>query len=641
MKQSFIPLKLGTAYGSPSPTPLPSLGSYPSRERVTGKKAVLLLLALLPLFFFSDPSFAEDLYQKSEQVINAAPQMAYPDSYGGRKYYDNRLLIWIFIQQHFYLGSFILGTPMIAWLLELFASLRRKKTSDEARTLDTLAYDLMQIGLPFYPFTVISGLILLGGFLLLYPSFFQYMAGLFRPIFFLYALCFFLESILLYSYVYTWDRFREKNKGVHLGLGLLTCINGVAIIGLANALMSFMMSPRGVDAQGRFLGNLWILIHTPFWNPLNVHRVLASIMFSGAVIAAYAAFKLLTTSDPIKRAYYDRMGHINITIAIIHFLLLPFAGYWFAKEIFIFRQRMGMTLMGGELSWLFVIQAMLIGFIFISIIYYIWQGMARMDGSERYRYLAKYLLILLFVSFLIWATPHTLPATQSEFQTMGGTQHPVVGYYGTMSAKNTAINTMILTCGLCLIIFKRCNRVITVSWSRWGNSILLLLFSVSEAIILFLGIYGYRVPANVRVALAFPQFMIAIGTLLLGFLLNILMLKGAKTIGPTRWGKLPASGAIALFSLAFFITTTMALMGYIRSSVRLNWHITEIMEDVTPWANTASIPYGIGIVLLNVLLFLFISILLFRVSAKEEPVFLPRPNKPEDPDVATVGARDP
>jgi hypothetical protein len=600
------------------------------------RKTILFFLVLLCLSFV-DLSFGEDLYSQAPGEISpAAPRMVYPESYGGDSMLNHRFLIWIFIQQHFYLGSFILGVPMIAWLLEMFAAFYRKRNLNEAKTLDRLASDMMRIGLPFYPFTVITGLILLGGFLMLYPQFFQYLSGLFQPVYYIYALCFFLENLLFYGYAYTWDRFHDEKKKWHLALGLLTCLNGVMIIGLANALMSFMMSPQGVDAQGRFTGNLWAIIQTPFWNPLNIHRVLASMMFAGVVIAAFAAYSMLTTSDPAKRAHYDQMGHIAIMIGITNLFLLPFAGYWFAKEVFIFRQRMGMTLMGGELTWLFVVQAMLVGFIFMTVIYYIWQGTARMEGSERYHYVVKYLLMTVLVSFLIWTTPHTLPATQGEFQAMGGTQHPIVGYYGTMSAKNTAINTIILTCGLCFMIFKRCNKIITVTWKRWGNIALVVIFAAAEVAILFLGIYGISIPAHVRVALAFPQFMITIGALIIGYGLNLVMLRGAKIIGPIQWGRLPTAGAIAIFALAFFITTTMSLMGYIRSSVRLNWHIVEIMEDVTPWANTLSFFNGLGMVLLNVFLFLCVSVLIFRVAniqvsvlfsqPKPSPVTVLRPN---------------
>jgi len=602
---------------------------------VLSKKWAFLLAAFF--LFSAEFCLGEDIYQQSKQRLDfAVPHLTYPDSYGGIKFMNHRLLIWVLIQQHFYLGSFILGVPMIAWIVELYACLCRRQNPQESKRLDTLAVEMMRLGAPFYLLTMITGLILVGGFMILYPSFFQYLAGLFQPVFYLYALCFVFETILFYYYLTTWDRFQQKQKAMHLGIGLLTCINGVIIICLANALMSFMMSPQGVDPQGRFQGNLWAIIQTPFWNPLNVHRVFASMMFSGVVIAAYAASVMLTTSDHEERAHFDQMGYIAIMIAIGNFFLLPFAGYWFAKEIFIFRQRMGMTLMGGELSWLFVVQAMLIGFIFISFIYYAWQGTARLQGSERYRYLVKYLLLTLLICFLVWTTPHTLPGTQSEFQAMGGTQHPIVGYYGTMSAKNTAINTMILICGLCFIILKRCNKIITISWRLQGNILLAVLFGIAEGFILFLGIYGVMIPAHVRVALAFPQFIIPIATLLLGYLINLMMLRGAKTIGPVQWGKLPRSGTIALIALAFFITATMALMGYIRSSVRLNWHITEIMEDATPWAGTLPFAQGVGMVLFNVFLFTLISLMIFRMANIRLSLSVHRSESENVSNVATV-----
>ena len=558
-----------------------------------------------------------DIYHRTPGQVSGprAPQTVYPDSYGRLGPLDGRALLWIFIQQHFFLGSFILGLPMIAWMLEVAAHFRRRPDA----TFDRLGREIMQMGLPFYPFAVLTGVALLGVFFLAYGAFFRYMAGVFKPILFLYALCFLLESILLYGYALTWNRWRRGGwKWHHLSLGALTCANGIVIIALANAWMAFMMSPAGVDAQGRYLGNILTAVRTPFWFPLNVHRILASIMFSGAIIAAYAAYRTLSSRDTAVRAHYDRMGHISIMISVANLLLLPFAGYWFARVIFIFRQRMGVTLMGGALSWPFVIQAMLIGLIFMTVTYYLWQGAARMDGSERYQHLAKYIFVVLCVSFMIWTTPHTLPASPSEFSAMGGTQHPVVGHYGTMAAKNTAINTMILTFGLGLMIFSRCNRRIVVPWRRGGNLALAALFIGAEANVIFLGIYGHDIPASVRVGLALPQFLSAVSALVIGGLLNALMLKGAPSLGPIRWGHLPVGGSVALFALAALISMTMALMGYIRSSVRLSWHITEIMQDATPWAETPSIPYALGMVLFNVALFAGIATLVLRAGERRE-----------------------
>src|SRR3989338_6074439 len=108
-----------------------------------------------------------------------------------------------------------------------------------------------------------------------------------------------------------------------------------------------------------------------------------------------------------------------------------------------------------------------------------------------------------------------------------------------MAAKNTAINTMILTFGLCLMIFQRCNKVITASWARWGNIALIVLFAGAEAYIIGLGVYSFYVPANVRVRMAFPQFIAAIGALTVGLSTNCALLRRAESLGPIQWGKLP------------------------------------------------------------------------------------------------------
>ena len=608
---------------------------------VPSRLVVFLLLVLLSFSVFSSAGFffakssqgnhklemslsdktGQDIYFKTPGTVSGppAPKMRYPDSYGGGSFLDNRSILWIFIQQHFFLGSFILGVPMMAWMLEIFSFLRRKTHPKETYKHDQLAREFMQIALPFVGLTIIFGIALLAAFLFFYTEFSRYMGSVFKPVLYFYVLVFFLENLLLVAYTRTWNRWQEGGKKrKHLVLGGFTCLNGLAIIYLANALMAFMMSPAGIDAKGHYLGNIWNAVHTPLWNPLNVHRILASIMFSGAVIAAYAAFQMLTTRDPEKKAHYDWMGHVSIMIAIVNLFILPFAGYWFAKAIFIYRNRMGVTLMGGKLSWPFIMQAMLIGLIFLAVTFYLWKGTDRMQGSERYRHLVKYMMIILTISFIIWVTPHTIPASDSEFKAMGGTQHPIVGYYGTMAAKNTAINTMILSFGLCYMIFQRCNKKMTISWSRRGNIALITLFAVAEAYIIFIGVYGFFIPASARVKLALPQFSAAMIALGGGMILNRVMLKGSKVLGPVQWGKLPTSGAFSLFSLAVFISTTMVLMGYIRSSVRLDWHITEIMRDATPWAGTPSLGYAVGMVLLNVIVFWGIATLIFWSGKKRK-----------------------
>ena len=54
-----------------------------------------------------------------------------------------------------------------------------------------------------------------------------------------------------------------------------------------------------------------------------------------------------------------------------------------------------------------------------------------------------------------------------EVKAMGGAQHPVVGNYGVMSAKNGAVNIMILVTTLSFLYYRRANRTMTVvPWAQ-------------------------------------------------------------------------------------------------------------------------------------------------------------------------------
>ena len=91
--------------------------------------------------------------------------------------------------------------------------------------------------------------------------------------------------------------------------------------------------------------------------------------------------------------------------------------------------------------------------------------MERIPGAERYKKYIKYLVLIVALCFLVWATPHTLVATQEETHRMGGSHHPVVGVLGLMSAKNTAVNIMILATFISFLIYRRGNKIPTVNWS--------------------------------------------------------------------------------------------------------------------------------------------------------------------------------
>ncbi len=614
---------------------------YDPKKKKAGAYCLLGLLGLLFLLPFVPLSVGaeeeatatteqkvvkgKDVHYKVEGIVSGppAPKLKYPDDYGTYGNFQSRTLIWIANQQHLYFGSFVLAVPMFVFVMELIGMLQKDRKM--GKKYDDLAHEFMKISLTAYSITAILGGLLIFSFLALYPGFFGYLARIFKPIMHVYALLFILESGTLYVYYYGWDRMNDGGllKWGHLSISLLLNTIGLLLMFFANAWVAFMQSPSGVDEQGQFLGNIWRAVHTPLWIPIVVHRILGNAAFGGGVVAAYAAYRLLAAKSPEEKAHYDWMSYTAMFMGVLNLIPLPFAGYWLMREVYAYRQQMGITLMGGLLAWVFIMQATMIATLFVTVNYYLWQAMGRMPGGERYYRYFKYMLLVLIVSTLAWLTPHTIVMTPAELKAMGGAQHPVVGNYGVMSAKNTAINIMITTTVLCFILYQRCNKMPTVKWAKTGNIVLAAMFVGAAINIIFLGIYGYYIPANVRIGLSVPQVCTTLTTLFVGVTINTLMLKDARSLGEIRWGTLSTRGAYALFLLAVAFTWTMAVMGYIRSSVRLHWHINEIMRDNSPWAFTNPIGYAGNINSLNVLIFWTMLLFVFwlgSLAAAKAPV---------------------
>ncbi|MBY0247593.1 MAG: cytochrome ubiquinol oxidase subunit I [Nitrospiraceae bacterium] len=597
-----------------------------STEKLTSLALVVAVVALCSLFSpaLDLPACAEestDLYFNTPGMPQgpAAPaphETAYPRIGSS----DSRLLVWFVTQLHTYFGGFVLALPLFCALLE-FLGLITKKPAWALR-YDGLARDLAKVALLALSVTAFIGSLMLTIFITLYPSFMKYMGGTFKSFMPVYAAVFVGESLLLIVYYYSWNRMAERGrKWIHAAIGILTNIVGTALLLLANSWSAFMMAPAGVDAQGRFLGNVWHLLHSAFWNPLNVHRFLADIMSGGAVVLAYACYRFFTAKTNEERAYFDWVGYIFLFVTVCALLPMPIAGYWLMRSVFVFRQTMGVTMMGGLLTWLFVIQAMLIGVLFLGINYYMWQGMARLKGAERYQPYYQFVLGGLTLALFIWLTPHTLMMSGSEVKAMGGAQHPVIGNYGVMSAKNGAINVILLFTALSFLYYRRASRTMTVSWVRTGNIVIAVLFAIGMLNVIGLSVYGYYLPAKIRVGLSAPQAFTTFTVIAVGLIINRIMLTRAVVHGPVQWGKIPFRGMVVLFGLSAAFTWVMGLMGFIRSSGRLSWHVSELMADVSPWAFTPDLAFAAKMVTLNMVVFWGAVLALFWMCQRgQQPV---------------------
>jgi len=523
---------------------------------------------------------------------------------------SSRSLVWVIAQMHLFFGALVLAVPIFVLVIELIGF----RTKDDR--YDDMAHEFMKISLTAYAITALFGGALTLCLFLFYPDLMTYMTTrVFGAQMLVYATLFFLESLLLYVYYYGWYALRYGNrKWIHLTLGLLLNAVGTTLLVVANSWTTFMMAPSGIDAAGAVVGNIWEVMRGPLWNPLNLHRFIANIAFGGAVVGAYAAFKFLCAKTAAEKAHYDWMGYTSNFIAILAFLPLPFAGYWLMAEIYAYSQQMGILAMGGILAWLFVIQAVLICTILFAGNYYLWSGMARTEGSQRYRWLIKYIAAVLVLGFLVWVTPHNIIFSTDELARLGGSNHPVLGPLGIMPAKNIAVFLMLIFTFLSFQIYRRADKVITVSWERWANALMIAIYIVASMNVIFAGIYyGYFTNTVYKVGSSVMQVGSTLVVIVSGVVIDTFLFKGAKTL-PVSWGKISGRSQYALFALPVAFTWLMALMGYVRSSVRTHWHVYAVMKDNSSDNFIPTLKHVGNMVTFTTVLFLMFLLFIFWVA---------------------------
>jgi hypothetical protein len=587
----------------------------------------------------------KDVYFKTEGPISGPPapnltardypQIPLPWPLG-----ESRIVMWVLGQQHLYFGAFVLGALFWIMLLEVRGLLTREAAA--ARRDDEAAQDVLALVVLAVSGAAISGTVLLLAFLSLYPDFAKYLIGVFRPFVWIYGLLFIAFSLAIYVYYYMWRRMATGfSKWIHATLGVAVNVIGNVIMMIGSSWGTFMMSPAGVDAQGRFLGSYINVLHHALWNPFNVHRFASHLIFGAAVIAAYAGYRTLKAQTEDQRTLYNGMCHTAVLGLLFVLVTVPFGGYWLLREIYAYRQQMGIILLGGLLAWISIVRVILVGILFLAVNYYLWRSIESAPGGARYRPHAKWIFLILTISFIVYMTPHTLVMRVAELKAVGGQQHPVIGNFGVESSKQPAVNIMIAATMWSVLILRR-SRYELAPGRSVIDAALIGLFLVGSANIIWMGTMGYFVPANVRVGLSAPIVMTMLHIVVAGAVLTHARVYRAKPLSQlAAWRPLSWKGYLAVLAAAATVTWLVAIGGYQRSTVRLFWHAMEISRDNSPWAFTHTIGVMGNVMAFNALLFwfvLFFFVWLSRSAQGASPSVLTE-SAPENSELAVEPKR--
>jgi cytochrome bd ubiquinol oxidase subunit I len=181
-----------------------------------------------------------------------------------------------------------------------------------------------------------------------------------------------------------------------------------------------------------------------------------------------------------------------------------------------------------------------------------------------------------------------------------------------MSAKNTAVNLLILTTFLSYLLYRRANKIATRPWARMGMIAQWVVLGLAAATVIGLGVGGYFVEPITRIVRFSPlQVATVLLTIIIVMAIDIPMFRGARSTGEIRWGTIAPRSQYVLILLAVTFTWLMGLMGFARSGIRQHWHIYGVMQDTSPDAATPALGYAANVISIETMLFLAMVMFIF------------------------------
>ena len=353
--------------------------------------------------------------------------------------FSNGLAVAVIALLHVQIATFITGGSTLAAISEGIAMVRDDDRHQRLAhgLIKSMAY-VFSFGSALAIFWVVWILMALWG------RFFVDITRVTYWIFLFEAGAFLIEIILLYTLYANWDRLR-RYRGARLGLLILFTVVDWFQMFFINVVASYMLTPNGGDT------NQTDQVLNPTFLPLQLHRTVGNIAWSGAVIAFFAGVRYLwatrraarrreavtpaaglagarsvgamsveqfadvsrTRPEVLERLrYWDWLGQWGLMWAIGLSLFQIWIGYSYAKEVQLHTYAAWFRMMFGVLSPVFLTQIFLLGTIFFLGNLFFLRRM-RASGVDRLR-VQRGTLVVLVLATLLAVQPAWFALEQSD-----------------------------------------------------------------------------------------------------------------------------------------------------------------------------------------------------------------------------------
>lgn len=493
-------------------------------------------------------------------------------------YSGNRTAVWVVAQLHILFAAFILGAPIFVVVAEWLGY----KNNDPK--YDRLAKEVIKVTVILYSMTALTGGLFLFVLLGTYPDFSTWLIKHFFLVFaVIYPLLFILETIILYTYFYSWDSMKGAKKGRHIALGILLNIVGTVTLFVIDGPTSFMNTPAkaaGDLSLVEFIqtASLWDKMANFSWMPLNLHRLVGNVTFGGFIAGLIAAYMFMGSKTDEERAYYDWMGFVGNMIGVGALLLLPFMGYLLAYELCDYDASICPYMMADQLSMFFEMQGAMIGLIFLASNYYIWLSLKRIQGVEQVRISGFVAVVVLFMPAIMGFTWKMFPPPEWQSLIVLGALVVIPVILGKIPGlKNFTVSAFTMVkVGFLMIV------VADAIWMTPHGFVATQGLATEEN----------ELPSWASELALMPAKNAAAFTLVFLTVVNYLLYNRAIKRGTIVWGKIDFASQFVLIFLAFSVIWTMGLMGAVRSLTRKYYHVYNLVPDFTPEAFTPTLAYS-------------------------------------------------
>ena len=506
-------------------------------------------------------------------------------------YTGNRTGVWIVAQLHILFAAFILGAPIFAVVSEWLGY----KNNDPK--YDRLAKEVTKVTVILYSMTALTGGLFIFVLLATYPGFTTWLIQHFFLIFaVIYPLLFILETIVLYTYFYSWDSMKGSKKARHIALGVLLNIVGTVTLFVIDGPTAFMNTPAKA-AEGLSLvefiqtATLWDKVANYSWMPLNLHRLVGNVTFGGFIAGLIAAYMYMRSKSDEERSYYDWMGFVGNMIGVGALLLLPFMGYLLAYELCDYDASICPYMMADQLSMFFEMQGAMVGLIFLASNYYIWLSMKRIQGVENVGISGLVMLAVILMPVIMGIAWKLFPPPEWQsliFLAALVILPPVLSKLPGLRFTVSAF-TMIKV-GFLMIV------VADAIWMTPHGFVATQALATEEL----------ELPSWASELALMPAKNAAAFTLVYLTIVNYILYNRAIRGGTIVWGKIDFASQFVLIFLAFSAIWTMGLMGTVRSLTRKYYHVYNLMPDFTPEAFTPTLAYSAWYITGVTLVFYFV-----------------------------------